>query len=102
MKRADGLKGVLSIKNPISGHRASVTYMTLDTSNEQLVNVGVRVLDEVDWGLLSGNGDKGNTFVGRLEPNNLGALNRSTTLFITAITLSLTSLCLLLLLGGSR
>ena len=76
------------------------TYVTLDTGDEQLVCVCLRVLHEV-WGrLLGGNSNEGNTFVSRLEPDDLGALDGATGL-ITLVTLPLATLSLLLLLGGS-
>lgn len=75
--------------------------MTFDTSDEELVGIRLRVLNEVWWGLLSRDSDEWDTLVGRLEPDNLGTLDR-TSGFITAIALSLPAFSLLLLLGGRR
>lgn len=76
------------------------TYVTLDASDEQLVGVRLRVLHEVRGRLLGGNSDEGNTLVGRLEPDNLGTLNRTAGL-ITFVALPLTTLGLLFLLSRS-
>ena len=75
--------------------------MTLDASNEKFVGVRFRVLNEVDRCLFRGDGDEGDTFIGWLEPDDLGALDRSPGL-ITTITLTFATFGLLFLLGSSR
>ena len=75
--------------------------MTLDASDEQLVRVSFGILDKVGRSLLGGDGNEGHTLVGGLEPDDLGALNR-TTRFIALVTLALTTLGLLFLLGRRR
>ena len=77
------------------------TYMTFNAGDEQLVGVRLRILNEVLGRLLSGNGNEGNTLVGRLEPDDLGAFDRATGL-IALVTLPLATLCLLLFLRGRR
>jgi hypothetical protein len=75
--------------------------VALDAGNKQLVCILVCIFNEVNWCLLSRNGNKRDALVRRLEPNDLGALDGSTTRFITAVTFSLTTLGFLLLLGSS-
>ena len=76
------------------------TYMTFNAGDEQLVGVRLRILNEVLGRLLSGNGNEGNTLVGRLEPDDLGAFDRATGL-IALVTLAFATLSLLLLLRRS-
>jgi hypothetical protein len=78
-----------------------LTYVALDAGHEELVSIRLRVLDEVRRCLLSRNGNKRYTLIGRLEPNNLRTVDRTTRL-VTLVTLPLAALSLLLLLGGSR
>ena len=75
--------------------------MALDTCYEQLVYIHIRVLYEVGWCLFCRYGDERNTLISRLEPDNFRSINRASR-FITTVTLSLTTLCLLLLLGSGR
>jgi hypothetical protein len=100
MQRADGLaKGNINIsRRQIS----SSTYMSLNTRNEQLINIRLRVLDEIGGCLFCGDGNERHPLIGGLEPNNLGAFNGSTSWFVPTITFPLASLRLLLLFGGSR
>ena len=74
--------------------------MTLDARDEQLVRVRFRVLDEVRWGLLRGNSNKGNTLVGGLEPDDLRALDLAAGL-VALVALAFAALSLLLLLRRS-
>lgn len=76
--------------------------MTLDASYKQFVHICVGVLDEIGRGLLRGNSNERDTLVSGLKPDNLGALNRSTTGLITSVSLTLTTFSLLLLLRGGR
>lgn len=75
--------------------------MALDTSNEELVSVRFRVLDKIDRCLFCWDSDEGDTFVSWLEPDDLGALDRSPGL-ITTVTFTLATFSLLFLLGSSR
>lgn len=77
-----------------------MTYVALNACNEQFVGVSVRILNEVWWGLLGGDGNEGHTLVRWLEPDDLGAFNRATR-FITTVTLAFAPLRLLLLFGSS-
>ena len=76
------------------------TYVTFDTSDEKLVCIRLRVLNEVRGRLLSRNSNEGNTLVGGLEPHDLGTLDGPTRL-IALIALPLAALSLLLFLRGS-
>ena len=76
--------------------------MTLDASDEQLVDVGFRVLDEIRGCLFGRNGNKRDTLVRRLEPNDLRAFDWATTRFFSTIAFTFTAFCLLLFLGRSR
>jgi hypothetical protein len=100
MERADRLptKVVSSI---LASGRAG-TYMTFDTRNKELVSVGFGVLNKVGRCLFSRDGNKRNTLVGRLEPNNLGSFNGSTARLLSAITFPFTPFSFLLLLGSGR
>ena len=75
--------------------------MALDAGNKQLVGICLRVLHEVRWGLFGGDGNEWYTFVRGLEPDNLGALYRTTGL-VPTITLAFAAFGLLLLFGGGR
>lgn len=76
--------------------------MTLDTSNEEFVDICVGVLDKVRRCLFGRNGNKRDSLVRGLEPNNFRAFNRSTSRFVTAVTFTFATLSFLLLLGGRR
>lgn len=76
--------------------------MAFDTSYEKLVDIGVRVLDEVGWSLLRGNSNERHTLISRFEPNDLGTFERSTPGFVTTIAFTLAAFSLLLLLGSCR
>lgn len=76
--------------------------MTLDAGDEQSIHICLRVLDEVGRGLFSWDGYQRHSLVGGLEPNNLGTFYRCPARLVTTIALTLTTLCLLFLLGGSR
>jgi hypothetical protein len=76
--------------------------MTLDAGDEQLVDIGFRVLNEIRGCLFGRNGDERDTLVRGLEPNDLGAFNWATTGFFSTITFTFTAFCLLLFLGRSR
>jgi hypothetical protein len=75
--------------------------VTLDASNEKLVSVCLRVLDKVCGCLFCGDGNERDTLISWLEPDDLGAFDRSPRL-ITAVTFALTTFSLLFLLGSSR
>lgn len=75
--------------------------MALDTSNEKLIGVCLRVLDEVCGCLFCGDGDERDAFVSWLEPDNLGAFDRSPR-FIPTVTFALATFSLLFLLGSGR
>jgi hypothetical protein len=72
---------------------------TFDASDKNLVRIILMALDKVTGSLLSGDGNQRNTFVGRLEPNNLRAV---LTIRLRAGMRPFTgsALGLLLLLGG--
>ena len=75
--------------------------MTLDAGNEQPVSISLRVLDKVRRSLLSWDGNKRDTLISRLEPNDLGSLDGATG-FVSTVTLALATLSFLLLFGRSR
>jgi hypothetical protein len=81
--------------------RKEHAYVTLDACNKELVNISLRVLDEIWRSLLRGDGNEGHTFVGGLEPNDLWTLN-STARFISTIAFALATFGLLLFLCSSR
>lgn len=72
------------------------TYMAFDASNEKLVRVSLRILYEIGRCLFSRDCNKRDTFVRRLKPDDLWALDRSTTGFFGTVTFSFASLGLLL------
>lgn len=76
-------------------------YVALDASDEELVRIVLRVLNKVRRSLLSGDGNERHTLVGRLEPDDLGALDRAARL-VALVTLALAALSLLLLLSSRR
>lgn len=76
--------------------------MTLDASDEKLVHISLRVLNEIGRRLFGGNGDQGHSFVGRFEPYNLRALDRCSPRLVPTVALTLTALGFLLLFGRSR
>lgn len=77
------------------------TYVSLDARYKQLVQIRLRVLDEVCWCLLRGDSNERDTLIGGLEPNDLRTLNLTTRL-VTPVALAFATLSLLLLLRGSR
>lgn len=76
--------------------------MALDASNEKLVGISLRILDKVGRSLFGRNGNKRNTFVRRLEPDDLWAFNGSATRFFGTVAFSFTPLGLLFLFGRGR
>lgn len=79
-----------------------ITYVTLDASDKEFVDIGLRVLNEIGRCLLSRDGYQRHTLIGGLEPDDLGTLDRSTTGFIATVTFTFSTLGFLLFLGGSR
>lgn len=75
--------------------------MTLDAGDEQLVDICIRVLDEVWRRLFGRDSNEGHTLVGWLEPDNLGSFDWAAARFVTSIALAFTTLSLLLLLCSS-
>lgn len=76
--------------------------MTLNAGNEETIAVSFGVLDEVGGSLLGGDSNEGNTLVGGLEPNNLGTLDNFRAILLASVTLALSALSFLLLLGSGR
>ena len=75
--------------------------MTLNAGNEQFVNVCFRILNEVWRSLFCRDSDEGYTLICRLEPNNLGSLNR-TARFVASITFTFAAFSLLFFLCRCR
>lgn len=105
-KRMEGANGLqkyfICHYNIIDGlHTSRETYVSLNACNKELIGIRLRVWHEIEGGLFCGNRNERYALVGRLEPDNLRALNRATR-FVTAISFSFTTLSLLLLLRGSR
>ena len=75
--------------------------MTLDAGHKELVSVTLRVLNEVGWCLLGGDGDERYTLVGGLKPDNLGTFN-GTARFIALVAFAFTAFRLLFFLGRCR
>jgi len=75
--------------------------VAFDASNEKLVGVRIRVLNEISRCLFRGDGDERDTLISWLEPDDLGTLDRSPGL-ITAVTFTFATFGLLFLLGCGR
>jgi hypothetical protein len=97
MKGADGLYS--KSKDASVSERGYCTYMALDTRNKQLVSVGFGVGNEVGRSLLGRDGDKRDTLIGGLKPDNLRTLHVLRGLLVVTIALTLTALGFLLLLS---
>jgi hypothetical protein len=77
--------------------------VSLNTSDEELISICCRVLNEVRRSLFGRNSNERNTFIGGLEPNDLGPLDRGTGgRLITFVAFALATLSLLLLFGRGR
>jgi hypothetical protein len=63
-------------------------WPSLNAGNENTVSIILVLLDEVTWSLLGGNSDEGHTFVGRLEPHNLGLVLLSLLLVASIVSVS--------------
>ena len=98
MEGADGLQQSQYMR-PNSAFHA--TYVALDAGDEELVGIRLGVLHEVRRGLLGRDSDERHALVGRLEPDDLGALDGAAGL-VALVALALAALGLLLLLGCRR